>query len=45
MVEAQWNGGFVEELCAFPNGAHDDQVDAASAAFRTLSRYRPMVVA
>jgi predicted phage terminase large subunit-like protein len=45
MVEAQWNGGFVEELCAFPNGAHDDQVDAASAAFRALSRYRPMVVA
>ena len=27
---------FVEERCVFPNGAHDDQVDAASAAFRAL---------
>jgi hypothetical protein len=25
-----------DELCAFPNGAHNDQVDAASAAFRAL---------
>ena len=33
---------FVEELCAFPNGAHDDQVDAASAAFRALVRRRRM---
>ncbi len=39
-VEAPWNHAFVEELCAFPNGAHDDQVDAASAAFRALIRRR-----
>jgi predicted phage terminase large subunit-like protein len=38
LVEAAWNRAFVEELCAFPNGAHDDQVDAASAAFRALMR-------
>lgn len=38
LVEAPWNRAFVEELCAFPNGAHDDQVDAASAAFRALMR-------
>ena len=38
LVEAAWNRSFIEELCAFPNGAHDDQVDAASAAFRTLMR-------
>jgi predicted phage terminase large subunit-like protein len=44
MVEATWNGAFVEELCAFPNGAHDDQVDAASAAFRALIRGRPLMV-
>ena len=31
-------GVFIDELCAFPNGAHDDQVDAASAAFRALVR-------
>lgn len=38
MIEAPWNHAFVEELCAFPNGPHDDQVDAASAAFRALIR-------
>jgi len=38
LLEAPWNDAFVEELCAFPNGAHDDQVDAASAAFRALVR-------
>jgi predicted phage terminase large subunit-like protein len=38
LVEAPWNATFVEELCAFPNAAHDDQVDAAATAFRALSR-------
>jgi predicted phage terminase large subunit-like protein len=38
LVEAPWNKAFVDELCAFPSGAHDDQVDAASAAFRALMR-------
>jgi predicted phage terminase large subunit-like protein len=38
LLEAPWNDAFVEELCAFPNGAHDDQVDAASAACRALVR-------
>ncbi len=27
---APWIGGFIEEHVAFPGGAHDDQVDAAS---------------
>jgi predicted phage terminase large subunit-like protein len=38
LVAGDWNQAFVNELCAFPNGAHDDQVDAASAAFRSLLR-------
>ena len=38
LVEGDWNQAFVDELCAFPNAAHDDQVDAASAAFRALVR-------
>jgi predicted phage terminase large subunit-like protein len=44
MVEGPWNRAFVEELCAFPNGAHDDQVDAASAAFRAVIRQRKFSV-
>ena len=38
LLEAAWNEKFIDELCSFPNGAHDDQVDAASAAFRALLR-------
>jgi predicted phage terminase large subunit-like protein len=38
LLEGPWNQAFVEELCAFPAGAHDDQVDAATAAFRALPR-------
>lgn len=29
---------FIDEMCAFPNAAHDDQVVAVCAAFRTLAR-------
>jgi predicted phage terminase large subunit-like protein len=38
LVEGSWNQAFIDELCAFPNGVHDDQVDAASAAFRAVMR-------
>lgn len=33
---APWVGEFIEEAAAFPNGAHDDQVDAASQALTRL---------
>jgi predicted phage terminase large subunit-like protein len=36
MVLAPWNTEFIEELRLFPNGLHDDQVDAASRAFTQL---------
>jgi len=36
LVRAPWNDEFIEELCAFDKGAHDDQVDAASGAFGAL---------
>lgn len=32
----RWWGTFIEELRAFPNGTHDDQVDAASHGFSDL---------
>lgn len=35
---APWIHDFVEECSAFPNGAHDDQVDAMSQALTRLGR-------
>ncbi|MEA5366089.1 phage terminase large subunit [Amycolatopsis sp., V23-08] len=32
----QWSAGFVEECASFPNGSHDDQVDAMSQALARL---------
>lgn len=29
----RWNEAFLDELCVFPNGSHDDQVDAFTGAF------------
>lgn len=37
VVRADWNREFVDELTLFPNGRHDDQVDAASLAFNKLA--------
>jgi predicted phage terminase large subunit-like protein len=37
LLRALWNSSFLDELCAFPNGAHDDQVDGASGAFNKLN--------
>lgn len=36
VVVGQWNRDFMNELEQFPNGAHDDQVDAAAGAFNEL---------
>jgi len=37
LVEGPWNEAFLTELHNFPDGAHDDQVDAASLAFNKLA--------
>jgi len=36
VVRASWNGDFLDEVEAFPNGSHDDQVDAMSGAFEQV---------
>jgi len=36
MLRASWNREFREELRGFPNGLHDDQVDAAARGFAGL---------
>jgi predicted phage terminase large subunit-like protein len=41
MVKGAWNQAFKDELRAFPNGAHDDQVDAAADAFNEVAGIVP----
>lgn len=36
MLRGAWNSDFIEELRLFPNGLHDDQVDAGARAFNAL---------
>ncbi|WP_338329806.1 phage terminase large subunit [Commensalibacter sp. Nvir] len=36
LVRAPWNRTYIEELADFPNGSHDDQVDASSGAFEKI---------
>jgi len=38
LVKGLWNRALLDELCAFPHGAHDDQVDTCSGAFDDLLR-------
>lgn len=37
LLRGGWNDDFLDELTTFPNGLHDDFVDAASGAFRMLT--------
>lgn len=36
MLRADWNAVLIDEMRMFPNGRHDDQVDAISRAFHCL---------
>lgn len=40
LVRGGWIGAFLDEITTFPNGAHDDQVDAASGAIAATSARR-----
>jgi len=33
LVEGDWNDAYISELCSFPNGTYDDQVDASSRCY------------
>lgn len=37
IVKSFWNKDFLDEIEMFPNGLHDDQVDALSGAFEKIS--------
>ena len=38
VIDAGWTRDYVSELCEFPLGAHDDQVDATSGAYTALTQ-------
>lgn len=40
LVRGLWNKDFIEELRAFPNGKHDDQVDSAADAYSKITHGR-----
>lgn len=40
LVQARWNSKFVDEAVQFPEGLHDDQVDAVTLAVKTLANKR-----
>lgn len=37
LVRGSWNGAYIEELCAIPNGTYRDQADATAGAFNKLT--------
>jgi predicted phage terminase large subunit-like protein len=43
LVRGAWNKAFLDEAEAFPNGAHDDQIDSAVGAFEHLPRKRAFI--
>ncbi len=44
LVSGPWNAAYLDELCMFPHGTHDDQVDSSSGAFNLLAKRWRMVV-
>lgn len=44
IMHSDWNQAFISELRIFPNGTHDDQIDALSRAFSELIGKSPMII-
>lgn len=45
LVRGQWIGAFLDEICAFPEASHDDQVDAVSGAVQMMAHHGGITVA
>ena len=41
LIAGPWNKAYIDELCVFPNGKHDDQVDASSLGYNELLTMEP----
>lgn len=44
LLRGEWNQALLDEMIAFPQGAHDDQVDALSGACEWLARFQPTTI-
>lgn len=44
LVVGKWNRDFIDEAAIFPNGAHDDQIDAFTGAFAYLASRRARIL-
>jgi len=44
LLRGEWNSAWLDEICAFPESEHDDQVDATSGAFATIGQTRSVFV-
>lgn len=44
MLRGSWNEPLMDEMRMFPNGTHDDQIDALSRAFSHLIGRAPMQI-
>jgi predicted phage terminase large subunit-like protein len=44
LVRGAWNAAFLDEVCAFPETVHDDQVDAVSGAVQMLATSGPLLL-
>ena len=45
IVHGPWNTDFLAELEQFPNGTHDDQVDAVSVLWEATHRQKKILIA
>ena len=43
LVEGPWNNDFLNEVCDFPQGSHEDQVDAVSGAVAMLANRQILI--
>jgi hypothetical protein len=45
VVQAEWTKDFIDELDTFPDGKHDDQIDAVSVAWEMLEKRGKLLIA
>ena len=45
VVKGNWNYDFIEELRTFPDGKHDDQIDAVTLCWNMINRASRLLLA